>query len=433
MNKNQESLIHTFFKLESSGGIVLLFSAVLAFICANTPLQSYYALFLDIPVEIRIGDFEIAKPLLLWINDGLMALFFFFITLELKKEILDGELADKRNIILPALGAIGGMIIPALIYAFFNATDPIAMKGWAVPAVTSLPFSLAILSLLGNRVPTGIKVFLTSLAIFTDIGAIILIGLLYTASISVFSLVVVALCIFILAWLNKRNPEAKSPYILIGIVMWVAMLKSGVHATLAGVILALFIPMVSKVNPNCSPLKSIANDMHCVVAFFVLPIFAFTNAGINFSGIGLDYVLHDVPLGIALGLFVGKQIGIFGICWLAVQCKLTELPKGMSWKTLYGTSALGGIGFTMSLFVGSLAFEETGVDITFDERLGIILGSVASGLVGYMVLRSCLPAVQITETTACTAGGSTEEMEDIDTCRTGVVREMSIKERFGEI
>lgn len=417
MNKNQESFLQTFFKLESSGGIVLLVAAVLAFVCANTPLQSYYALFLDIPVEIRIGDFEIAKPLLLWINDGLMALFFFFITLELKREILDGELADKRNIILPGLGAVGGMIVPALIYIFFNADDPVAMKGWAVPAVTSLPFSLAILSLLGKRVPTGIKVFLTSLAIFTDIGAIILIALLYTASISVLSLVVVACCIVFLVWLNRRNPEAKSPYILIGIVMWVAMLKSGVHATLAGVILALFIPMVSKQDANRSPLKTIINDLHCLVALFVLPVFAFANAGINVSGIGLNHVLHDIPLGIALGLFVGKQIGIFGICWLAVQCKLAALPSGMSWKTLYGTAVLGGIGFTMSLFVGSLAFEETGVDITFDERLGIILGSLASGLVGYMVLRSCLPAVQITETvasTACTAGGSTEEMKKME-------------------
>ncbi len=429
MNNNQESFIHTFFKLESSGGIVLLFAAVLAFVCANTPLQSYYALFVDIPVEIRIGDFEIAKPLLLWINDGLMALFFFFITLELKREILQGELTDKRNIILPALGAIGGMVVPALIYTFFNAADPVAMKGWAVPAVTSLPFSLAILSLLGKRVPTGIKVFLTSLAIFTDIGAIILIGLLYTASISVLSLVVVACCIVFLVWLNRLNPEAKSPYLLIGIVMWVAMLKSGVHATLAGVILALFIPMVSKQDANRSPLKNIINDMHCTVALFVLPIFAFANAGINVSGIGLDYVLHDVPLGIALGLFVGKQAGIFGICWLAIQCKLAELPKGMSWKTLYGTAALGGIGFTMSLFVGSLAFEETGVDITFDERLGIILGSVASGLVGYMVLRMCLPS-SVAQTTVCTTGGSTEEMEEIDTCGTGVVREVSIKERL---
>ncbi|MCI5208947.1 MAG: Na+/H+ antiporter NhaA [Candidatus Electrothrix sp. ATG2] len=415
MKSNQETFIYSFFKLESSGGIVLLFAAVLAFICANTQLQSYNALFLEIPVEIRVGGFEIAKPLLLWINDGLMALFFFFITLELKREILEGELADRRNIILPALGAIGGMVVPALIYTFFNATDPVAMKGWAVPAVTSLPFSLAILSLLGERVSTGIKVFLTSLAIFTDIGAIILIAFLYTASISVLSLVVVACCIVFLVWLNRRNPEEKSPYILAGIIMWVAMLKSGVHATLAGVVLALFIPMVSKHEANVSPLKNIADDLHCLVAFFVLPVFAFANAGINISGIGPDYLLHDVPLGIALGLFIGKQVGIFGSCWFAVQCRLTSLPEGMSWKTLYGTAALGGIGFTMSLFVGSLAFEETGIDITFDERLGIILGSLASGLVGYLVLRMYLPSSVQSITHA-----AEESAEEVNICETNL-------------
>ncbi|MCI5208692.1 MAG: Na+/H+ antiporter NhaA, partial [Candidatus Electrothrix sp. ATG2] len=305
-------------------------------------------------------------------------------------------------------GAIGGMVVPALIYTFFNAADPVAMKGWAVPAVTSLPFSLAILSLLGKRVSTGIKVFLTSLAIFTDIGAIILIAFLYTASISMLSLVVVACCIVFLVWLNRLNPETNSLYILVGIIMWVAMLKSGVHATLAGVVLALFIPMASKHDVDVSPLKNIADDLHSVVAFFVLPVFAFANAGINISGIGPDYLLHDVPLGIALGLFIGKQVGIFGFCWLAVRSKLTVLPVGMSWKILYGTAALGGIGFTMSLFVGSLAFEETGVDITFDERLGIIVGSLASGLVGYLVLCMCLPSSAQTITHA--AGESTEEI-----------------------
>lgn len=387
MSNTQESFISRFFKLESSGGIILMFVAVLALVFANTPLQSYYALFLDTPVEIRIGAFEIAKPLLLWINDGLMAIFFFLIGLELKRELLEGELSDKRNIILPGIGAIGGMAVPALIYTYYNITDPMAMKGWAIPAATDIAFALGVLSLLGSRVPVSIKVFLTSLAIFDDVGAILIIAVFYTAKISLTSLVVVAFCITVLAWLNRRNPESTSLYIAIGVVMWVAMLKSGVHATLAGVILAMFIPIKSKTNTNYSPLKSMEHDLHPVVAFIVLPIFAFANAGINISGVGTEQLFHSVPLGIALGLFVGKQVGVFGFCWLAIKLKLTVLPNRMSWSALYGTAALCGIGFTMSLFIGSLAFEETGVNLIFDERLGILLGSLVSGLVGYIVLR----------------------------------------------
>ena len=390
MIETQESFISKFLRLETAGGIILMFAAVLALVCANTPIQSYYALFLDTPVAIQIGAFEIAKPLLLWINDGLMAIFFFLIGLELKRELIEGELSDKRNIILPGAGAIGGMAIPALIYSYFNYSDPIAMQGWAIPAATDIAFALGVLSLLGSRVPIGIKVFLTSLAIFDDIGAILIIAIFYTANISLSSLVVVISCLPVLAWLNKRNPESTSLYIVIGIVMWAAMLKSGVHATLAGVILAVFIPMKSKTNPDHSPLKSMEHDLHSVVAFFVLPIFAFANAGISFAGVGYEQIFNSVPLGIMLGLFVGNQVGVFGICWLAIKLKLTNLPDGMSWGSLYGTSALCGIGFTMSLFIGSLAFEETGVNLLFDERLGIILGSLASGMIGYLVLRLSL-------------------------------------------
>jgi len=387
MSNTQESFISSFFKLESAGGIILMFSAVLALVFANTPLQSYYALLLDIPVEIRIGAFEIAKPLLLWINDGLMAIFFFLIGLELKRELIEGELSDKRNIILPGVGAIGGMVVPASIYIYFNTGDSTAMAGWAIPAATDIAFALGILSLLGSRVPTTIKIFLTSLAIFDDIGAILIIAVFYTAKISLTALIAVACCISVLVILNKRNTESKSLYVMIGVVMWVAMLKSGVHATLSGIILAMFIPMKSKTNISYSPLKDMEHDLHSVVAFFVLPIFAFANAGISFAGVGTEQLLHSVPLGIALGLFVGKQAGIFGLCWLAIKLKLTSLPNGMSWSSLYGTAALCGIGFTMSLFIGSLAFEETGINLIFDERLGIILGSLASGFVGYMVLR----------------------------------------------
>lgn len=386
------SFIQNFLKLEAASGILLMFSAVLAMICANTVLAPYYQLLLSTPVEIRLGHLEIAKPLLLWVNDGLMAIFFFLVGLELKRELIEGELADKRNIILPGVGAIGGMIVPALIYLYFNRNDPVAINGWAIPAATDIAFALGVLMLLGTRVPVTIKIFLVSLAIFDDIGAIVIIALFYTSKISITALVIVAICIPVLIVLNRNNVISKSPYILVGVIMWVATLKSGVHATLAGVVLAMFIPMRSIENPDVSPLKSMEHDLHSVVAFFVLPVFAFANAGISFSGVGIEQLLHDVPMGIALGLFFGKQIGIFGLCWLCIKCKMTSLPEGMSLLSLYGTAALCGIGFTMSLFIGSLAFEETGVNLLFDERLGIILGSLLSGLVGYFILRLSLPS-----------------------------------------
>ena len=319
-NQNDQSnFIIDFFKLETAGGILLIVAAALALICSNTPLDIYYALLLDTPVEIRIGQFEIAKPLLLWINDGLMAVFFFLVGLELKREVIKGELSDKRNIILPGVGAIGGMLFPALIYFYFNSHDQDAMQGWAIPTATDIAFALGVLALLGSRVPTSVKVFLTSLAIFDDIGAIIIIAVFYTAKISQLALIVSACCIAVLFFLNRRHVESKSIYIMVGIVMWVALLKSGVHATLAGVVLAMFIPMQSKSNPNYSPVESLEHDLHSVVAFFVVPIFAFANAGIDLSGIGMEQVLHGVPIGIALGLFVGKQVGIFGLCWLAIK------------------------------------------------------------------------------------------------------------------
>jgi NhaA family Na+:H+ antiporter len=390
MNKSKATFITRFLKMESSGGILLMAAALAALVLANTPLSSYYALLIDTPVEIRIGAFEIAKPLLLWINDGLMAVFFFLIGLELKRELIEGELSNRKSVILPGVGAIGGMLVPALIYIIFNAGDAAAMKGWAIPAATDIAFALGIISLLGSKVPTSIKVFLTSLAIFDDIGAIIIIALFYTEKISIAALVVAAFCILILALMNRRNVESKSLYVLIGVVMWVAMLKSGVHATLAGVILAMFIPLKSKTKPDYSPLKSMEHDLHFAVAYIILPIFAFANAGIRVVGLSAEEIFHSVSIGIALGLFLGKQLGIFGFCWLAVKLNITRLPKGISWSSLYGTAALCGVGFTMSLFIGSLAFEETGVNLLFDERLGIIAGSLVSGIVGYLVLRMSL-------------------------------------------
>jgi NhaA family Na+:H+ antiporter len=389
--QNQENFfVVKFFKMETAGGILLILSALIAIVFANTFLAPYYELLLSTPVEIRIGSLEIAKPLLLWINDGLMAVFFFLVGLELKRELLEGEFSDKRNIILPGVGAIGGMVAPALIYLYFNSNDAIAAKGWAIPAATDIAFALGVLALLGSRVPTSLKVFLTSLAIFDDIGAILIIAFFYTSKLSITALVVVALCISVLLLFNRRNIVSKSPYILVGIIMWVAMLKSGVHATLAGVILAMFIPIHSRTGRESSPLKSLEHDLHSVVAFFVLPVFAFANSGINFRVVNLEQILHGVPIGISLGLFFGKQIGIFGLCWIFIKLKIATLPEGMNWSTLYGTAVLCGIGFTMSLFIGSLAFGETGVNLLFDERLGIILGSLASGFVGYAILHASL-------------------------------------------
>lgn len=381
-----------FLKLETAGGIILMLAAICALLIANSPLQGWYTLLLDLPVAIRFGALEIAKPLLLWINDGLMAIFFFLVGLELKRELIEGELSDKRNILLPAAGAIGGMAIPALIYILFNRNDSTALQGWAIPAATDIAFALGVLALLGSRVPTAIKIFLTSLAIFDDIGAIIIIAIFYTAHISVIALTVFACCIPVLALLNRLDVTSKAIYIMVGLVMWVAMLKSGVHATLAGVVLAMFIPMRSKAKPDDSPLKELEHDLHAAVAFFILPLFAFANAGISFAGIGSEQLLHSVPLGIALGLFLGKQIGVFTFCWLAIKSGIAALPKGISWPSLYATAVLCGVGFTMSLFIGSLAFEETGVSQIFDERLGIIIGSLLSGISGYLLLRSILPA-----------------------------------------
>jgi NhaA family Na+:H+ antiporter len=395
--RTPRTFIGRFLQLEASGGILLMIAAVIALILANTPFQPFYALLIDTPVEIRVGPLELAKPLLLWINDGLMAVFFFLVGLELKRELLEGELSERSKIILPAVGAVGGMALPALIYVLINTGDPIAMKGWAIPAATDIAFALGILSLLGSRVPRSIKVFLTSLAIFDDIGAILIIAIFYTDKIVLSALLVVALCIALLFYINSRRVESRTTYILVGVVMWVAMLKSGVHATLSGVILAMFIPMRSWVKEDYSPLRNIEHDLHAAVAYIILPIFAFANAGIKFAGVGLEELLNSVPLGIAVGLFAGKQLGIFALVWLAVQLKLTRLPEDISWGSLYGAAALCGVGFTMSLFIGSLAFEETGVNLLFDERLGIILGSLASGLLGYLILNFALPPAERSE------------------------------------
>ena len=382
-------MISDFLKKESAGGIILMSAALVAIIFANSPLDTYYRLLLSTAVEVRIGTLEIAKPLLLWINDGLMAVFFFLVGLELKRELIEGELSDRKKIILPGIGAIGGMLVPAAIYVSVNLGDALALQGWAIPAATDIAFALGILALLGSRVPISLKIFVTSLAIFDDIGAILIIALFYTADISANALLAVVFCVLVLALFNRAGVASKSPYIFVGVIMWVATLKSGVHATLAGVILAMFIPL-RRANSEDSPLKELEHDLHQVVAFFVLPVFAFANAGITLAGATMDQVVHGVPLGIAAGLFFGKQIGIFGLCWLAIKLKFATLPSRMNLRILFGTAVLCGVGFTMSLFIGSLAFKATGANLLFDERLGIIVGSIASGLVGYVLLHFSL-------------------------------------------
>lgn len=386
--------LSAFIQTDSAGGITLMVAALLAMIIANTPLINVYDMFINTPVQIRIGPLDISKPLLLWVNDGLMAGFFFLVGLELKRELMIGELADRSRIALPALGAVGGMAIPALIYVAINQGDPEALRGWAIPAATDIAFALGILSLLGPRVPVSLKILLTSLAIFDDIGAIIIIAVFYTASISLSSLGVAAICIVILAILNKRGHDHISTYIFVGSIMWVALLKSGVHATLAGVILALFIPLRSKEDPEYSPLIQLEHDLHNTVSFIILPVFAFCNSGIDISDANLDFFLHGVPLGIALGLFFGKQIGVFSFIWIGIKLKIATMPEGINWGSLYGLSALCGIGFTMSLFIGSLAFDQTQPSSVFDERLGIVLGSLFSGLAGAWILKKTLPEVQ---------------------------------------
>ena len=392
IKSQQTSFIIAFLKLESASGILLMLATVLAMVFANSFLEPAYNFLLRMPIQIHIGALDINKPLLLWINDGLMTIFFFLVGLELKREFLEGELSNRRNIILPGIGAVGGMVAPALIYLIFNSGDPDAIRGWAVPVATDIAFTLGVLALLGSRVPISIKVFLTSLAILDDIAAILIIAIFYTAKISIMALLVAGACVFLLGLFNYRNYVSHSSYMLIGIVMWVALLKSGVHATLAGVILAIFIPMRSKTDPDISPLKVLEQDLHTVVAFAILPVFAFANAGINFEGITSEQILHSVPIGVALGLFVGKQLGIFSLCWLFIKFKLAKLPTGMSWAGLHGSSVLCGVGFTMSLFIGSLAFGEGEISMAFDERLGIIVGSLLSGVLGYAILTYSLPS-----------------------------------------
>ena len=374
-----------FLRLESAGGILLVVAMALAMIVVNTDLWPLYKGLLAIPLEIRIGEFEIAKPMLLWINDGLMAIFFFLIGLEVKREVLEGELSDPAQIMLPAVAAVGGVVVPALVFTWFNYGDESAMKGWAIPTATDIAFALGILSLLGKRVPPSLKLFLLTLAIIDDLVAILIIAIFYSVDISTISLIIASAAYAALVMQNWRGVMRLTSYLVFGLIMWAAVLKSGVHATIAGVLLAFTIPLKHPDGEEYSPLRNLEHDLHPTVAFIILPLFAFANTGIPLDGMNLETLLAPEPFGIAMGLFVGKQLGVFTFTWAAVKTGVAKLPARVGWLEIYGLSVLTGIGFTMSLFISSLAFEEGSTNLNAD-RLGILAGSMASAVVGFLIL-----------------------------------------------
>lgn len=381
-------MIEEFIKKESSAGMLLIVVTILALALQNSGFSTVYSSFLHTHVEIRFGNLQIAKPLLLWVNDGLMAVFFFLIGLEVKREVLEGHLSSMSQIALPGIAAIGGMAVPALVFVMFNQGESFAMKGWAIPTATDIAFALGILSLLGNRVPISLKIFLMALAIIDDLGAIIIIALFYTSELSTMSIGIASVALVTLFVMNRMGVVKKAAYILVGVVLWVSVLKSGVHATLAGVALAFMIPLTSTGNDGkkFSMAKEMEHDLHYWVAFMILPLFAFVNAGVDLRGISINEMFGPVPMGIMLGLFIGKQVGVFGFSWVAIKLGWASLPKESNWMQLYGVSILTGIGFTMSLFVDSLAYNDTEL-YHYADKLAILLGSFLSGIVGYLVLK----------------------------------------------
>lgn len=376
------SAIADFIAKESAGGLTLFAAAALALFAINSPLAALYSELWRTPVEVRVGALEIAKPLLLWVNDGLMAIFFFLIGLEVKREIIAGELSSLDKAALPIVAAVGGMAVPAAVFVAINWNTPENLAGWAIPAATDIAFALGVLALLGNRVPAALKVLLLAIAIIDDIGAIVIIALFYTAALSTTALALAAAGAAVLLVMNRAGVERTSAYVLVGIFLWVCVLKSGVHATLAGVVAALAVPLSSQT--GASPLKKLEHQLHPWVAFIVLPLFAFANAGVSLSGLAIADFFAPLPLGIALGLLIGKQIGVFGFIALASATGIIHRPASVSWAQLYGLACLTGIGFTMSLFIGTLAFE----DLVRIEavKLGVLAGSLASGLIGVLVL-----------------------------------------------
>ena len=383
-------LLQRFFNNEASGGIILIIAAALAMLLANMGVtRDLYHAFLATPVELRVGILEINKNMLLWINDALMAVFFLLVGLEVKRELVVGSLASRQRAAFPAIAALGGMVVPALIYLAFNFQDSIARDGWAIPAATDIAFALGVLALLGNRVPVALKIFLMALAIIDDLGAIVIIALFYTSELSMLSLGVAAAAIAALALLNICNVRRVGIYVLVGMVLWTAVLKSGVHATLAGVIVGFFVPL--KPQEGKSPAGQLEHVLHPWVAFMILPLFAFANAGVSLEGVTLAGLTSMLPLGIIAGLFIGKPLGIALFCWLALKLKLASLPHGTTWRQIMAVGVLCGIGFTMSIFISTLAFGSNAPELIVWAKLGILTGSLLAAFVGYGLLKMKLP------------------------------------------
>ncbi|MFZ4808804.1 MAG: Na+/H+ antiporter NhaA [Hyphomicrobiaceae bacterium] len=370
---------------EAAGGVILLMAAALALAVSNSPLSPLYDAFLDVPLTVKLGTLGVDKPLLLWINDGLMAIFFFLVGLEIKRELLAGDLASFDRAVMPALAALGGMAAPAAIYVALNANNPAALKGWAIPSATDIAFAVGLLAVLGSRVPAALKVFLLALAIIDDLGAIVIIAVFYTADLSQLALALAGAGTVVLVVLNRRGVASLAPYLLVGLFIWLCVLKSGVHATLAGVIVALAVPLYISGDPAASPLRETERKLHPWVAFGVLPLFAFANAGVSLSGFTPDKLLASIPLGITLGLLIGKPLGIVASVWLAVKLGIGAKPEGGSWLQLTGVGFVAGIGFTMSLFIGLLAFPDP--SYAADVRIGVLAGSLLSATAGYLILR----------------------------------------------
>ncbi len=371
-----------FFKSDAAGGILLMLSALAALLVANSPLNVFYDGFLSTYFAVTLGGEGLSKPLILWINDGLMAIFFFLIGLELKREILEGKLKNPRDVVLPGVAAIGGMAIPALVFVAFNWSSPETISGWAIPAATDIAFALGILALVGTRAPVALKVFLLTLAILDDLGAIIIIALFYTAELKAYFLLLALIPLAVLIVMNLKGMHRIAPAILAGGVMWFFVLESGVHATLAGVVTAFCIPL--KDRRGGSPLHTIEHGLAPYVLYLIVPIFAFANAGVVLTGLSMEDFLSPLSMGIALGLILGKQIGVFGFVYVCVKMGLAKLPQGVNWMHIYGVACLAGIGFTMSLFIGALSFDNAA--LMNQVRLGVLTGSVISAIAGYTLL-----------------------------------------------
>ncbi|SUC78349.1 Sodium/proton antiporter nhaA [Providencia stuartii] len=386
------AIIRKFLRLEAAGGLLLIIAAIVALIMANSPAQGLYQQFLDIPISVKISSLELDKPLILWINDFLMAIFFLVVGLEVKRELLEGSLAGKDKAIFPAVAALGGMLAPALIYLLFNGADDITRQGWAIPAATDIAFALGIMALLGKRVPTELKVFLLALAIIDDLGVIVIIAFFYTSSLSLVALGLAALCVALLVIMNWRRVENTAAYLVIGLILWVCILKSGVHATLAGVIVGFLIPLHG--TNNTKPSEELEHVLHPWVAYMILPIFAFANSGVQLNGVTFDGLMSTLPLGVAAGLLFGKPLGIFLFSWVSVKLGFAKLPESINLRQVFAVSVLCGIGFTMSIFITGLAFD--GLDDSYStySRLGILLGSTLAAFLGYFLLKVVLPKPQ---------------------------------------